>query len=304
VEYRTQTKGSPGPACKCCGGATAFFACHDFSRTCEDYKEPAFAPSGIDVPYYRCAACGFVFTSYFDAWSKEDFAERIYNSEYILADPDFAGTRPQYIAHQLSDMLAPLKADITLLDYGGGEGTLTRELKQRGFEKSESFDPFFSSGTRPRGPFDLVTIVEVVEHAVDPIPLFRDALSFVAPDGAILFTTGLQARKPDPDWWYIAPRNGHVSIHTPASLQRLAAAAGVQCLSLNENLHMLYRNARSVFARQIAGTHRSGALFAASKRGLWPFIRTKSRLDELGVAKGPGHTRHLARAVLTSSGLI
>jgi hypothetical protein len=303
VEYRTHSKDSP-PACKCCGGATTFFVRHDFSRTCEDHKAPVFAPSGIDVPYYRCTGCGFVFTPYFDGWSKEDFAERIYNSDYILADPDFAATRPQYIAGQLSEMLAPLKAEIKLLDYGGGEGTLVRELKRHGFKTGDCFDPFFSSGIRPHGPFDLVTIFEVVEHAVDPTPLFRDALSFLVPDGAMLFTTELQNRKPDRDWWYIAPRNGHISMHTPASLQRLAAAAGVQCLSLNENLHMFYRNARSVFARQIAGTHRNGALFAASKRGLRAFIRTENRLDELGIAKGPGHIRHLARAVLTSSGLI
>ena len=304
MESRTQTKDAPGPACKCCGGATAFFVCHDFSRTCEDHKAPVFAPSGVDVPYYRCAACGFVFTSYFDAWSKEDFAERIYNAEYILADPGFAGARPQYVADQLSEMLAPLKADIKLLDYGGGEGTLTRELKQRGFEKSESFDPFFSSGIRPHGPFDLVTIFEVVEHAVDPIPLFRDALSFLAPGGAVLFTTELQSRKPDRDWWYIAPRNGHISLHTPASLRHLASAAGAQCLSLDENLHVLYRDARSVVARQIAEPMHNRALFAASRRGLQAFIRTETRLAELGIAKGPKHTRHLARAVLTMSGLI
>src|SRR5258706_16460376 len=100
---------APEPACKCCNGSAAIFAEFDFSRTCEDHKGPVFAKSGISIPYYRCTSCGFVFTSYFDDWSKEMFAERIYNSEYILADPDLAGARPRYIADALTRMLGALR---------------------------------------------------------------------------------------------------------------------------------------------------------------------------------------------------
>ena len=244
--------GSSEPTCKCCGGPTSFFAQYDFSRTCEDPKGPVFSRSGVLIPYYRCKTCGFVFTAYFDGWSKQDFAERIYNADYIRADPDFAGERPKYLAEQLALMLAPLRTGLDILDYGGGEGRLIQELKQRGFEKAEVFDPFFSAGARPEKQFNLVMAFEVVEHTVDPLLLFRDALSFLAAEGALLFTTGLQSRKPDPDWWYIAPRNGHISIHSAASLQRLAAAAGAKCLSLNDNTHVIYRDNTYAIARRLA----------------------------------------------------
>jgi SAM-dependent methyltransferase len=292
------------PACKCCGGQTSFFAGHDFSRTCEDQDKPVFARSGIDVPYYRCSSCGFVFTTYFDKWSKQAFAERIYNSEYILADPEFAAIRPRYIAEQLGVLLDNVPPDIKMLDYGGGEGKLVQELKERGFENGESYDPYFSDGTRPQGKFELITAFEVAEHTADPILLFEDALSFLAPHGALVFSTALQSRKPDPDWWYIAPRNGHISIHSYASLQRLAGAVGATCLSLDDNLHMFYRDGQSPIARQIAGRRRNAALYAASRHGVRSFLTTKELLGELGFGSGSAGSRHLARAVLASSGVL
>jgi len=296
--------GSSEPSCKCCNGRTSFFAQYDFSRSCEDQKGPVFARAGVLVPYYRCKACGFVFTPYFDGWSKQDFAERIYNSDYVRADPDFAGERPRYLAEQLDLMLAPLRAQLDILDYGGGEGRLIQELKRRGFEKGEVFDPFFSGGARPEKRFKLVIAFEVVEHAVDPGQLFRDALSFLVPDGAVFFTTALQGRKPDPNWWYIAPRNGHISIHSAASLQRLAAADGVKCLSLNGNAHLLYRDGGSAIARQFAGGMRDDTLYAASKRGLRSYRQTANLLGDLGFGPGPKDLRHLARATLTSCGVV
>jgi 2-polyprenyl-6-hydroxyphenyl methylase/3-demethylubiquinone-9 3-methyltransferase len=293
------------PACKCCGGATSFFAGYDFARTCEDQKSPVFARTGIDIPYYRCSSCGFVFTPYFDGWTKETFAQRIYNSEYILADPGFAAERPKYMAEQLSALLAPVPSDIRILDYGGGEGRLIQELKLHGFEGGESFDPFFSDGTRPQGPFDLVTAFEVAEHTADPILLFEDALSFLTEQGVLLFTTALQDRKTDRDWWYIAPRNGHISIHSYASLQRLATAVSATCLSLDDNLHMFYRERQSAIARQIASPRRNAALYAASRRGLRSLVQTANLLSELGVAMEPRRdARHLARGTLISCGLI
>ena len=85
---------SPTKRCKCCSAAAIPFAKLDFSRTCEDRHAPPFAPSGEMVPYFHCQSCGFIFTDHFDAWSPGDMAERIYNADYHLADPEFTETRP------------------------------------------------------------------------------------------------------------------------------------------------------------------------------------------------------------------
>lgn len=288
------------PVCKCCGGRARIFADYSFSRTCEDRGTPVFPESGARVPYYRCAGCGFVFTDYFDSWSSADMAQRIYNEDYALADPDFAEVRPRYIARSLHAMFDPVKNTIRHLDYGGGAGKLSEELKACGFKDSRCFDPYFSPDARPTEQFNLVTAYEVIEHAVDPVATFRDALSCVSTDGVLLFSTQLQNRKPDPDWWYIAPRNGHVSIHSYASLQHIAAQLGVQCLTLGNEEHLMYRKISSPLAHHIAGDRRKAALYAASRRSLGSFSRIKRQFSQLGFPRQRGDIRHWTRAILHS----
>jgi hypothetical protein len=54
--------------------------------------------------------------------------------------------------------------------------------------------------------------------------------AFLADDGCVLFTTGIQ---PDDiairraSWWYVGPRNGHASIFTVDALAALAARCGL-----------------------------------------------------------------------------
>jgi hypothetical protein len=291
------------PACKCCDGPTILYHSYDLSRTCMDKNGPVFSAASISVPYYRCRKCEFVFTPYFDAWSNQQMAEGIYNCDYILADPEFSETRPKFIAGAMDQFLAPMKSALTILDYGGGAGRFAAELKTHGFDHVQCFDPHFSTDAMPGETFDLVTAFEVAEHAVDPISSFRDAWSLVARDGALLFSTALRDRNLEKDWWYIAPRNGHVSIHSYLSLQRVAAKLGAMCLSLNDNLHVLYRTPYSPVARQIAASQHKSALYAASLRGVRSFIQTAKLFGQLGLPPGSGHTRHLSRALLRSWGI-
>ncbi len=230
-------------------------------------------------------------------------ADRIYNSDYILADPDFAETRPKFIAGAIDLFLEPMKGTLSILDYGGGAGKFAAELKARGFGTVQCFDPYFSTGEKPKETFDLVTAFEVVEHALDPVASFLDAWSLVAFDGALLFTTALQAGNQDKGWWYIAPRNGHVSIHSYWSLQRIAARLGAKCLSLNDNLHVLYRTAQSPVARQLAASQHRSTLYAASLRGVRSFIQTAKMCGELGFPPNSRHARHLGLAILRSLGI-
>jgi hypothetical protein len=42
-------------------------------------------------------------------------------------------------------------------------------------------------------------------------------------------------------WWYISPRNGHLSVYTPAAIQNLVGPMGLNLASFNTGLHMLHR---------------------------------------------------------------
>ncbi|HSU66432.1 MAG TPA: methyltransferase domain-containing protein, partial [Tepidisphaeraceae bacterium] len=65
-------------------------------------------------------------------------------------------------------------------------------------------------------------------------------------DGLILFTTAFQP--PDIEqlgtsWWYIGPRNGHVSLHTPQSILSIVRTLGFRLASSPDGLvHLLFRS--------------------------------------------------------------
>ncbi len=93
----------------------------------------------------------------------------------------------------------------------------------------EDYDPF-SNPARPVGRFDLVTCFEVIEHSTAPAETVADMDSFLAEGGAILFSQPLQPANIEEiraSWWYIGPRNGHVSIYTADALATLAARCGL-----------------------------------------------------------------------------
>jgi hypothetical protein len=283
--------------CKCCDGVTRAFARLDFSRSCGDAGTPPFAPSGEMVPYIRCERCGFIFTRHFDSWSPAQMAERIYNEDYHLADPDFADARPAGFAGALSTWLKPLKGQIATLDYGGGNGMLAATMRQAGYNY-DSYDPYFAKDTAPAHRYDLVSSFEVVEHTPDPLGTFKEMFSYVSPDGAVLFSTQLQPPEVTPGWWYIAPRNGHISIYTARSLQYLAVTLGVRFLTLGDGIHLMYRRAADPVALRLLSLDVHTMLWHASRQNARALLATSLTVAQLGHPFAALDPRHAARLFL------
>lgn len=288
-------------SCKCCGGHTEFLLSVDASRTCEDRREPPFPPSGIGVDYVHCTACRFIFTAYLDGLTESEIGSRIYNSEYIRADPEFTTIRPSLFADMLVSLFGPARAGIEALDYGGGDGLLATLAEDRGFARYDSFDPYFANRANPDRRYELVTAFEVVEHSRDPLGTFQDALSYVRPDGVLLFSTQLQPPDVGADWWYIAPRNGHVSLHSDQSLRTLAQRCGARLISLSSAAHIVYFKPRAPIVRRILQSNARAALYSASLRGSAAYSAT-IELARCGFLGDALHPRNMARLVLTASG--
>jgi hypothetical protein len=217
---------APG-ACKACGGPCSRFGCADFNKFCHATGNLVLGRSNICVEYERCGRCGFVFTRFCDDWTPQEFSRFIYNEDYVLVDPEYAGARPQRLAEGVSWLLGP--SDLPILDYGSGAGHFGRFLMAKGRHRVTSYDPF-ASPSRPTGTFDVITCSEVLEHSPDPEITLRDLLGFLAPGGIVLATTACQPPEIESlgtSWWYIAPRNGHVSIYTDNALSRLVAKFGL-----------------------------------------------------------------------------
>ena len=232
--------------CPVCGAPHPHLLGHkDFGASCNDFFIDArtYPDYGVPVPYFQCGACRFAFTNSFDTWSNAQIKEHIYNAEYVKSDPPFAHTRPQANAGMLSQMFLRDVDTLEFLDYGAGLGLTAQALREKGF-RAQAYDPFFDASEFPSGLFDVILAFEVIEHVRPSEQLAW--LNTVAGlldtkrSAQILVSTDIDdinalAR------WYIAPRNGHVSIHSAQSLQCLAQQAQLSCLSLSSSLHVLKR---------------------------------------------------------------
>jgi hypothetical protein len=234
------------PACPICAGRCAFAFEVDFNKSCEERGGRFLRPSGIAVRYVNCAACGFCFAPSLHGWSREEFALRICNDDYILVDPDYRERRPRVHADHLIALFGARPQGIAHLDYGGGQGLMSDMLRDSGW-RSTSYDPFAGEATdiSSLGKFDLVTAYEVFEHVPDVRGLARDLAALVKDEGIVHFSTMLTDGKLSSDaaaaWWYASPRNGHIRLDSRDALFYLAHNEGLNFASFSPNLHAFWR---------------------------------------------------------------
>ena len=241
-------------SCKICGCDAQYFGSVDFSKNCEGLQLPV---SGVEVPYFRCSFCGFLFTDLCDNWSSADFAERIYNEDYIQVDPAFASQRPLEESERFARVLAPLKGRVRFLDYGGGNAQFARLMHERGFDAA-SYDVFHKCDLEPpQGErFDLLHCCEVLEHSGNPQLLVADMARLMTENSAVFMSTQfLPGNIADIglNWWYIGPRNGHISLFTMESLAMLWNEQGLEFGSFDGVRHLAWRGDPPAFDCLIRG---------------------------------------------------
>jgi 2-polyprenyl-6-hydroxyphenyl methylase/3-demethylubiquinone-9 3-methyltransferase len=228
----------------------------DFHKNCEIYRRRVLGLSGVPIYYHRCPTCQFIFTMAFDEFTSDDFLRHIYNEEYLLVDPDYEENRPRGNAAVLCSLFSASRPR-RILDYGGGRGLLAELLRASGFTDVETYDPFVPRHpARPAGRFDCIVCFEVLEHSTDPRGIFADMIDLLSDPGLVLFSTLLQPADIDRqglNWWYAGPRNGHVSLFSTASLERILHPLGFSLGSFNEGLHVVFREIPE-FARHFIRT--------------------------------------------------
>jgi len=109
---------------------------------------------------------------------------------------------------KIEDFLPTLKGNETFLDIGCGHGGVASELIQRGYKvsgieinkdaikslKSKGFEVFIKDTSKPlelNKKFDVVMILDVLEHLFDPNFLLKEAKNAINSDGTIIVTVPL-----------------------------------------------------------------------------------------------------------------
>ena len=172
----------------------------------------------------------------------------VYNDDYVKIDPDYLEVRPRSNADALNNIFGNHRNEIKHLDYGGGNGVLSEYMSLFGWN-SKSYDPFPANDVAVSnlGNFDLITAFEVFEHVPSPHVMMQTIEKLLSgPEAIIFFSTlvsdGYINDNERLNWWYVAPRNGHIGIHSSQSLAVLAATYGMNFHSLNPVTHIFYRS--------------------------------------------------------------
>lgn len=194
---------------------------------------------GLTAAIYACAQCDFLYCP--NAPDVLPFYQE-------MSDAEYEQTRPERSmqARKLLHKVRKWKSAGRLLDVGAGTGIMVEAASNEGYS-AQGVEPSewlhaeaakrgldVTLGILPhadlKGPYDIVTIVDVIEHVNDPLALLRSVHDVLAPNGIGIVVTpdagSLAARLLGKRWWHYRP--AHISYFTRRTLCLALKNAGLR----------------------------------------------------------------------------
>ena len=194
---------------------------------------------GTTGAIYRCSACQFLQCS--------ELAEVLPYYEELVDSAYDAGRRERSLqARKILNVAHKLQPGGRLLDIGAGSGFLVEQAIQMGYE-AKGVEPSgwlqqvarqhglpVYPGTFPNpavsGPFDVITLIDVIEHVSDPVGLLGHIAEALRPSGMALVVTpdvrSIAARVLGWKWWHF--RVAHIGYFNQKNLFLALDRAGLQ----------------------------------------------------------------------------
>ena len=243
------------PSCRCCGAANTFHRGRKFGT----FKQHTF-------DYYGCRECDFLFVEPFPGY--DVYNDAYYRGEgpdpYVNYEVEYLDYRKTHRLIEFEDLAQVAEqfwasrsgaSTVTWLDYGCGAGgfikylTDRRELRRSGGANSIQVaghdlgtyaEKLKSDGYKilnaeellalPDGTFDIISMIEVIEHIEYPARALSDAARLLKPGGLLILTTGNMAspvaNRLGLNYAYLIPEI-HVSLFTSRCLDMLYQRHGL-----------------------------------------------------------------------------
>lgn len=242
----TQESNPTAKPCPLCGASATWVA----SR--------ASPVTGSTFELDRCSQCAFVFvrnprTDFENLYDVDYYAGRGADAavDYVaeIDDPDTVRVYEWQGIVDAVEQLTPVSHATRWLDFGCGLGGLVRWVREQrgcsvvGFDEGYAAEQLAATGVpfvsredleQQTGTFDVVTAIEVLEHATHPNTMLADIAALLRPGGLLFLTTGNAQVFRDrlTHWSYTAVPDVHISFFEPKTLSDAFVRAGLDPVSL------------------------------------------------------------------------
>jgi 2-polyprenyl-3-methyl-5-hydroxy-6-metoxy-1,4-benzoquinol methylase len=200
-----------------------------------------------DLPIHKCETCGLqtIYPNKYDL--KAMYSEGYYKgtANYSYLDERKNEKYESFVWDARLRNVKKFKSSGKLLDIGSAFGGFLNRAKLAGFEPygieiseysaqyaNERGIPTFNGSILdadfPASTFDVITLIEVIEHLDKPELVFQKLSQLLKPGGLLLIQTanfdGLQAQKEGPKYHYYLP--GHLFYYSSANMKKILTKNG------------------------------------------------------------------------------